>query len=247
MSDIFVISKFLTVPHGFSTRHGGVSEGPFSSLNLGGNVGDTPEAVAANFTALAAAAGLPVDRLFTMSQVHGDGVLKVEGAPRGPGIPEGEADALWTESQRAWLGVKTADCVPILIQDAGGTRVAAVHSGWKGTVAEIVRRVVERLVCEGAEASGLRAAVGPSIQVCCYEVSAELAERFERQFGPGVVKGRKLDLTRAVRATLEAAGVPAENIDVLPRCTACEPGDFFSHRRDGGRTGRHLSFISTRS
>ena len=252
MPPLFLTSDLLPVPHGFSTREGGVSQGPFASLNLAQGAGDGPEAVAENLRRLAAAAGARLERLHTVSQVHGDAVREAaagEGSAAGtaPG-PEGEADALWTAEPGAWVGVRTADCVPVLLVDPDGRRVAAVHSGWRGTDARIAARAVEALARAGSAPARLLAAVGPCIQRCCYEVDAPLARRFDAGFGPGVAevhgeKGR-LDLPAAVRRTLEAAGVPATHVDVLPHCTACDARRFFSHRRDAGRTGRHLNFVA---
>jgi YfiH family protein len=249
----FLRSRLLPVPHGFCTREGGVSEGPFASLNLGFSVGDARAHVEENYRRLAAYAGAPLQALHRVSQVHGDRVLQVQAraaaaAAESPPPTEGEADGLWTEAPGEWVAVSTADCVPILLVDPEGLRVAAVHSGWRGTDARIAARAVDLLVARGARPGSLLAAVGPCIQACCYEVSAELGERFESGFGAEVVdrgQGRvHLDLGRAVRRTLEAAGLAPGHVDVLPDCTSCDARRFFSHRRDAGRTGRHLSFVA---
>ncbi|HYO54234.1 peptidoglycan editing factor PgeF [Archangium sp.] len=244
-----VISSLLPVPHGFATRAGGVSEGAYASLNLGFSVGDLRERVEENHRRLAAAAGAALDALHTVKQVHGDRVVEA-GAGEGTGAPrppEGEADALWTERPEHWVAVGTADCVPVLLVDPEGRRVAAVHSGWRGTDARIVARAVEALVAKGSRPERLLAAVGPSIQRCCYVVSEDLGERFTTGFGPEVVSREggevRLDLARAVRDTLLGTGLKAAHVDVLPHCTACDADRFFSHRRDAGRTGRHLNFV----
>ncbi|WP_338866940.1 peptidoglycan editing factor PgeF [Myxococcus stipitatus] len=245
-------SSLLPVPHGFATRAGGVSEGPFASLNLGFSTGDERTKVEENLRRLARAAGAPLGALSRVSQVHGDRVLeaRVDASSETLREPEGEADALWTEQGGAWVAVGTADCVPVLLVDPEGRRVAAIHSGWRGTDADISARAVETLVAKGARPERLLAAVGPAIQRCCYEVSAELARRFVDRFGAEVVEeegGRfRLDLKRAVRETLLRAGLKEAHVDVLQACTACEPSRFFSHRRDAGRTGRHLNFVVNR-
>jgi hypothetical protein len=245
----FVTSALLPVPHGFATRAGGVSEGPYASLNLGFAVGDVRERVEENHRRLAEAAGAALGALHTVKQVHGDRVLEAAGGEGGGTLrpQQGEADALWTERPGDWVAVGTADCVPILLVDPDGRRVAAVHSGWRGTDADISARAVEALVARGARPERLLAAVGPSIQRCCYEVSGELAQRFTARFGPEVVQQSegsvRLDLARAVRLTLLRAGLKEAHVDVLPECTACDGGRFFSHRRDAGRTGRHLNFV----
>lgn len=240
-----VTSRSFPVPHAFTTRSGGVSEGAYASLNLGLTTGDERGRVEENLVRLATRLEVPPERLFTISQLHGDVVLE---APQGPGegiAPiVGEADAVWTDAPGSAVGVKTADCVPILIAAPDLKAVAAVHSGWRGTDLEIVRRAVERLVREGAEAHRLSVAIGPCIQACCYEVSAELAERFRTRFGAEALRPRgasvHLDLPRAVSTSLQRAGLAAEQIDVLPHCTGCDER-FYSHRRDRGNTGRHLS------
>ena len=244
-----VTSSLLPVPHGFATRAGGVSEGPYDSLNLGFAVGDLRERVEENHRRLAVMAGAALEALHRVSQVHGDRVVEAD-AREGTGAlrpTEGEADALWTGRPEHWVAVGTADCVPVLLVDPDGRRVAAVHSGWRGTDARIVARAVEALVARGSRPERLLAAVGPSIQRCCYVVSEDLGQRFTEGFGPEVVVREgadvRLDLARAVRDTLLGAGLKAAHVDVLPHCTACDAERFFSHRRDAGRTGRHLNFV----
>ncbi|MCP3142506.1 peptidoglycan editing factor PgeF [Pyxidicoccus xibeiensis] len=249
MATEFLSSALLPVPHGFATRAGGVSEGPYASLNLGFSTGDERSRVEENHRRLAAAAGASLGALGRVSQVHGDRVLEARAGQGGEGLRpvEGEADGLWTEAPETWVAVGTADCVPVLLVDPDGRRVAAVHSGWRGTDADISARAVELLVAKGARAQRLLAAVGPCIQRCCYEVSDELGQRFTGRFGAEVVESAggavRLDLSRAVRLTLLRAGLKPEHVDVLRACTACEPARFFSHRRDAGRTGRHLNYV----
>ncbi|AEI66442.1 peptidoglycan editing factor PgeF [Corallococcus macrosporus] len=242
-------SSLLPVPHGFTTRAGGCSEGPYASLNLGFSVGDERARVEENHRRLAQAAGAPLEALSRVSQVHGDRVVEARSGEGAQGLrpTEGEADGLWTRAPGSWVAVGTADCVPVLLVDPEGRGVAAVHSGWRGTDADISARAVEALVARGARPERLLAAVGPAIQVCCYEVSEELAQRFRARFGADVVRWAegtpRLDLTRAVRQTLLAAGLKPAHVDVLHACTACDPTRFFSHRRDAGRTGRHLNYV----
>lgn len=236
---MFLTSRLLEregVRHGFSTRAGGVSSGPWSSLNLGGSVGDDPAAVAENVRRLAARAGLA--GFAAVHQVHGDRV--VEGRPGLP--PSTEADAVLSVPGGPAPAVKTADCVPVLLLDRRSGRVAAVHAGWRGTRLRIVARAVEAL----GEPGAVVAAIGPCIGRCCYEVSAELAAEFAGVFGADVVEGRRLDLVLANRRALREAGVGEAAIEVVGGCTSCDPARFFSHRRDEGRTGRHLSWISSR-
>lgn len=244
-------SALIRAPHGFPTREGGVSEGPFASLNAALSVGDERARVEENLRRLAGAAGVDVSRLLTVSQVHGEVVLEARaaGAPGAVAPPLGEADALWTQEPGVAVGVRTADCLPILFEDPVGHRVAAAHAGWRGVLAEIAARTVAALAAAGSRPGDLRVAVGPCIQRCCFEVDGDLPERFERAFGAGVVarvagkEKRHLDLPLAVKRTLLRAGVPEAQLERVSACTACDRR-FFSHRRDRGVTGRHLSFIT---
>ncbi len=240
-SALFLVARGLPVRHGFTLRSGGVSEGKRASLDLG-PAGDTGADVQENRARVARAAGLPPGRLALAEQVHGTAVVRAR-----PGVLS-EADALWTDERDTWIGIRTADCVPVLLCSEDGARVAAVHSGWRGTVARIGAAAVATLAGPGAPAETLRAAIGPAIGVCCYEVSEELAGRFADAFGAEVVRrgGPRphLDLRLAVRRTLVQAGLREAHVEDVPGCNACDPGRFFSHRRDRGGTGRHLAFIA---
>ena len=240
---LFLRSGLLAVRHGFSLRQGGVSVAPYASLNVSEGLGDSREHVRENIRRLAAEAGCLVEELATVRQVHGDRVVRAA-----PGA-ESEGDAVWTDATLGgWVGVKSADCVPVLLSSADGRAVAAVHSGWRGTALRVAARAVETLVEQGAPASSMCAAVGPCIQACCYEVGPELAERFRAEFGSAVVRDGgvrpHLDLAAAVRATLLSAGLLPHNVELQPACTACDASRFYSHRRDAGVTGRHLAFIA---
>jgi YfiH family protein len=223
--------------HGFTTRDGGVSAGPFASLNLGGAVGDDPGAVAENWRRLAAETGLGFARV---RQVHGDRVVPLDAG----GPPCEEADAVTTAAPGVAACVSVADCVPVLLADPRSGAVAAVHAGWRGSLARIAARAVEALVrAHGARPEELLAAVGPSIGPCCYEVSEDLARQFREAFGDAALPApRRLDLWHANAAALAEAGV--RRADVLRRCTSCERERFFSHRRDRGRTGRQVGFVA---
>jgi YfiH family protein len=238
---LFLVARSLPVRHGFTLRSGGVSEGKRSSLDLG-PAGDAGPDVRENRLRLARAAGLSPEALVLADQVHGTRVVRGR-----PGeVPE--ADALWTDSADAWVGIRTADCVPILLSSEDGARVAAVHSGWRGTAGRIAEVAVATLAREGVKPGTLRAAIGPCIGVCCYEVGEDLAERFADAFGIDVVRrdGPRphLDLRLAVRRTLEQAGIAGAHIEDVPGCNSCDARRFFSHRRDQGGTGRHLAFIA---
>lgn len=238
---LVVTSQLLTgTRHGFSTRRGGVSAGRYATLNVGGKWGDDPDKVAHNRRRLAAAGGFDLSRLFTARQVHGARVALIVEHTQPERVAEAEADALVSQVPGVVLGVYTADCVPILLGDGDG-RVAAVHAGWRGTVAGVASAAVEALVSIGARRERLKAALGPSICAHCFEVGEEVAAQFPP---PAVVRGEArphIDLWEANRAQLAAAGVGA--VDAHPPCTMCEADRFFSFRRDGGQIGQHLSFI----
>jgi YfiH family protein len=234
----------INVPHGFPTRHGGISIGAFSSLNTSFVVGDDEAHVRENLKRLASAAKVEPDKLFSVTQVHGDVVV------HGPdSTPQTQADAVWTQTVGTAVGVRTADCLPVLLHDPRSGRVAAAHAGWRGVINELTLKTISFWQEHGTRPEELRAAIGPCIQKCCFEVDGDLPERFSRLFGAEVVvsvegkEKKHLDLPRAVFVTLQMAGVPTENIEVLPQCTHCD-ARFFSHRRDQGVTGRHLSFIT---
>jgi purine-nucleoside/S-methyl-5'-thioadenosine phosphorylase / adenosine deaminase len=239
----FIQSRILAgFPHGFTTRQGGGSRPPFDSLNLGGSVGDDPARVSGNWRLLERETGL---RFARVRQVHGARVARLD-APTPPAV---EADAIVCRTPGLAACVSLADCVPILLADPSSGAVAAVHAGWRGTIARAAAEAVRALAEDGASPDRLLAAVGPAIGPCCYEVSPDLAERFASEVGPDVVRtGRtpSLDLWRANAAVLRAAGVPADRIETLRRCTSCERDLFFSHRRDAGRTGRQAAFIAPR-
>lgn len=238
-------SPLIRSPHAFPTRAGGVSKGAFASLNTSTSVGDAPEDVAENLSRLTAAFDATPDQLITAHQVHGTTVL--EATARGQGLL-GEGDGLVTWTPGLLVGVKTADCLPILVEDRATGAVAAVHAGWRGVLGEIVLRAIERLVARGAKLDELRVALGPAIQACCFEVDGDLPAKFSAAFGERVVRPQTgkarvhLDLSWAVARSLERAGVPAAHVDVLPQCTRCDER-FFSHRRDHGTSGRQLSLI----
>ncbi len=211
----------------FFTRLGGVSEPPYDSLNVSKVVGDEPAAVEANLSVIREAVGHRPSAW--VRQVAGDGVALVS-----EGGFAGEGDALVTPERDLCLSVAVADCVPVALVGDGG--VGMVHSGWRGTLAGVSGKAAWRL-----EARGVRAYVGPSIRGCCYEVSQELADKFAREFGDGVVSGRSLSLPDAIRVDLERAGVEVYDLGL---CTGCRPDLFYSHRKQGPPTGRNLATVA---
>jgi len=220
----------------FTTRAGGVSEGPYASLNLGRLSGDRDERVEENRRLACEAIGADPARLALARQVHSAIVLRAA-----PGLRGGPADGLWTDEPGLPLLALAADCLPIVLArtDARPRAVCVLHAGWRGLLAGIVGA--------GARTLGggrLAAAVGPGIGPCCYEVGEEVAAPFRERFGGDVVRSGRLDLWTCAERALRAAGVTA--VERVDRCTACEPETFFSHRRDRGRTGRQgvIAYVS---
>lgn len=241
----FLGSTQIRARHGFSTRIGGVSTGRYASLNVGARWGDDGALVDENRRLLGADAGFDPLRLATVRQVHGGICAVNEGLDRAA-LALVEADALLCTEPGRTVGVYTADCVPILFCDDAG-RVAAAHAGWRGTLAGIAAATVEALVLAGARRETIRAAIGPSIGPCCFAVGEEVATAFDAI--EGAVQRRPeskphVDLRRANRTLLVAAGIDPARIDAQPPCTFCEPDRFFSFRRDGGGIGQMLSFIT---
>jgi YfiH family protein len=201
----------------FTTRAGGVSQGPYASLNLGRLTLDPPEHVDENRRRACAQLDVAVDDLAFNRQVHSTAVHRASAGARGR-----EGDGLWTDERRVPLLAFAADCVPIAVARAGGERgLAVLHAGWRG--------LADGIVAAGVEALGGAAAavVGPAIGPCCYEVGPEVSDRFDAD----LTSGRLLDLWSATERALRRAGVAAvERVDL---CTRCNPDLFFSHRRQG--------------
>jgi YfiH family protein len=222
----------------FSTRLGGVSSGPFESLNLGLLTGDDRDAVRENRHRLASAVGVDPGLVLIGRQVHGAYVethaeaqqQRVFAEP-GPRLPARDGHATPTAGLAPLVFV--ADCLPVALAGPGG--VAMIHCGWRGLAAGIVEHGV-RAVSAGA------AAIGPGIGPCHYEVGEEVLAEFERlELGEGVADGRMLDLAEATRRLLARSGVDA--IETSGVCTSCDPRLFYSHRRDRGRTGRQAGMV----
>jgi YfiH family protein len=252
----------LGFSNAFSTRLGGVSPMPQDALNLAGFDEDEADNIYENrrrFLNL-------FEGEWTLAscwQKHSADVRLVKNIDdtRQPEKSLGETiycDALTTSTPRILLGVKTADCVPVLLADARTGACAAVHAGWRGTLASIVARTLERMLVEfGTQAADALAAIGPAARGCCYEVGHEVIEGFREQFpdADSLFKETRaghalVDLHRANREQLVAAGVPQGNIYTAPLCTMCRTDLFFSYRREKrtfGRTGRLMSVVGKNS
>jgi polyphenol oxidase len=221
----------------FSTRRGGVSEGPYESLNLGILTDDDPERVMENRRRAARAARIAPERVGMGWQVHGTDLLEWDGPPTGRSYAEPRGrllprvDGHLTEERDLALLVLVADCYPVALSD--GARTAMLHCGWRPLAGGILERAIERF--EGTP----EAAVGPGIGGCCYEVGPEVLEAFADL--EGVASGRMLDLRAAISRKLAAAGV--SRVEHLDHCTSCRSELYFSHRRDAGVTGRQAGLV----
>ena len=220
----------------FSTRRGGVSQGPFASLNLGRLTDDSDPNVDANRERLAAAAGHARERFLYGRQVHGASVRRAT-EPPGPDRSVAEEDGQATALDDVAALVFTADCLPVMLVAEGA--VAALHGGWRGLAGGIVAEGVHALRELGADGP-VTAALGPAARGCCYEVGEEVHAHFEDY--DARVGERNLDLAAVAGTQLEAAGVEA--IHDVGLCTMCAGDDlFFSHRRDHGVTGRQAGVV----
>ena len=218
----------------FSTRLGGVSDGPFESLNLGIRTEDDPARVVENRIRLCDATAADADGATMAWQRHGATVSRAQ--PRGivmPGTVYDHCDGLWSDEQGRAMLLLTADCLPIAITrtDRRTPAVSILHAGWRGLLAGIVGAGVRAL-----GGGGLAAAIGPAIGPCCYEVGDEVATPFREAFGDDVVRDGRLDLWTSAERALRAAG--CEHVERFDLCTSCNGDRFFSHRRDHGKTGR---------
>lgn len=250
----YFTSELLTVPHGFSTRKGGVSTLPYlSSMNFTVSTGDSNENVAENYRRFLTELGLPPDSRVSASQTHSAVVRPVGEADRGRVFDD--CDGFCTACPDVTLIVKSADCVPILFADADAGVIGAVHAGWKGTVGGIAPRCVAEMVKLGASVSRIRAAVGACIHACCYEVRGDFVERVAALRGAAFADryilsraGRRYaDLAAMNRALLVEAGLSAEAIESSPDCTCCRPALYHSHRATGGRRGVMAAAIALKN
>ncbi len=263
-----ILEGFL---HGFTTRRApGVSEGPFWRANYSTSGGDSPELVEGNFSRLVQLLGGRREELCSLRQVHSSRVSLIEPiigeqervkltsfAPEGERVArelfrnqlaevlsELEGDALISSVEGVIVGVKTADCVPILLGEKSGRAVAAIHAGWRGLAKGIIGFTIAILRGHLGEDAEFLAAIGPHICANCYRVGEEVAQRF-----PGSFRRMKdgeffLDLSREAGRQLLAAGLKVDSVENLERCTFCEREQFFSYRRDGAKSGRMFNFIA---
>lgn len=232
-------------PHAITTRHGGVSRPPYASFNLGDHVGDAPGAVLTNRAKLRAALGDMRRPLVVARQVHGGVVEAVRARPEPDAAPP-EADALITDRDDVYLALFFADCVPVLFFDPKVRAVGVAHGGWRGLAAGVLGNTVDALrAAYGVDPATLEAAIGPHIGVCCYEVSADVADRFAdvpRALRTDDAGRTFLNLSRVARMQLDRAGLKPENVSISAPCTSCFAEAYFSHRAEQP-TGRFAAAI----
>ena len=263
---MFVKSNILCSPHAFASRCGGVSnEEHTRSLNLAFGRGDEDAVVLKNLEIFAEAVGFDSQCIVSLPQIHSDRIFTVTKQNAGEGyyIRDGieSGDGYVTGERGIVLGIKTADCVPILFeaeQNGEIVAVGAVHAGWRGTVAQIAPKCVKRLCADfGADKAKIRAAIGPCIHACCYEVGREVFDEVACSLGEGIAckyvkpsgtseEKYMCDLAGINRELLLLEGLREENIEIINECTCCHPEKYFSHRYSGGRRGTMLNVIFMR-
>ena len=266
------LTKLPWLIHAFSTEPGGTSTLESEKvLNLGFIDWDTRENVLENRRRFQTAAGAKDFPLITLKQIHSDVIHVFDSTPSEPC----KGDASITNRPGLLLAIQTADCVPILLVNPKKRAIAAIHAGWRGTLARIAAKTIGKMQMHfGTNPRDLLAAIGPSIGPCCYEVGTEVATQFLSQFAdapayfdefrtgdepnpiqwlnmmpPGhqpPPKSVLLDLRKANRSQLQAAGLRPQNIHTIDLCTACQPNLLFSYRKQGPLSGRLMSIIALR-
>ena len=250
---VYMTSSVLSSRHAFTTRLGGVSTGIFESLNLGSNRGDDPEAVRENYRRVCALMGAGIDACAVTKQVHGNAVRVVTEADRHvclSTVPY-EADGLVTAVRGLPLFCFIADCTPVLLEDPKNGVIAAVHCGWRSSVADILGEAVAAMRSLGAEPERLHAALGPALGRCCFETDGDVPEAIDAWLHgdtDGLWDRRPdgkylVDLRAANARRLVSLGVPAAQIDISAECTFCRHDKYWSHRYTRGRRGSQCACI----
>jgi polyphenol oxidase len=219
---------------GISTRHGGVSSQAYQSLNLGVHTDDDPVAISSNLDLFCSDLGISPDALARSYQVHGAEIWMTSEAGYQTGF-----DAVLTSEQGIFAGVGIADCCPILLADPVHETAAAIHAGWKGTVAQIVHKTASAMIAGGSRPTDILAYIGPCISLENFEVGDEVAEQFELKEKRGARWHVDLKATNA--GQLKALGIT--QIEISDYCTVANNDVFYSHRKEQGITGRMLAVI----
>jgi polyphenol oxidase len=241
---------------GITCKQGGFSEGPFSSLNMGLHVNDDEDAVKKNRLHVANSIGFPLQTWVCAEQTHGNNIRWVTKQDGGKGSLDysesiSDTDGLITNNPNLLLTMCYADCVPIYFLYPEGRLVGVAHAGWKGTVLNIAGKMVEEFKKHGAKSEDILVAIGPSICGECYQVDDRVIDKVkklledcsEKPYNHKYEGQYALDLKRTNFLAMLNSGVPENNITVSGFCTVCDETEFFSHRRDNGKTGRIMSFI----
>ena len=245
----FYRSSHLTSPHAFSTRLGGVSKAPhLRSMNLGHGRGDDEATLRENYHLFLAATNLPTN-LVSANQIHTDVVQNVTKVPE----TKPDCDGFVTNTKNLTLAVKTADCLPILMEDPEAGVVAAVHAGWRGSAKKIVWNALDEMEKLGAKRDRIRAVIGPRIGVCCFEVKDDFVAEYRALLGDYgekflVFKGDRIycNLPALNRTLLLDGGVKEEHFEDSGLCTCCAPDLFFSHRASKGLRGTMAAMIAVK-
>lgn len=244
-----IMKDMQTVKHCFTSKCGGASHGMVKGLNLGLRVGDDEISVVENYRLVAKDMDFPYERMVAGRQTHSANIRIITEADAGKGISKesefADVDGLVTNVADLPIVVYYADCVPILLADECAGVIAAVHSGWRGTVAGIAAEAV-RIMCESfyADPQRIRAAIGPSIGPCCFETGDDVAEFFSENLVSKYGNNKfKVDLWLANKKILLSSGLKYENIDVLNICTVCNSHQLYSYRVHKEKTGRMGAFI----
>ncbi len=241
----------ICVPHGFTTRLGGVSQGPYGALNLGWNRENSRENVVKNYEILANAMDFDLENLVLTHQIH-SGIVRCVDSQDALGLDHHrypECDGLITNTPGVTLGVFTADCTPVLLWDPVTGAVGAVHAGWRGTALDIAGAAVRELVSHfGCLPQNIRAAIGPNIGPCCFETDWDVPRALLETYGEGArtyIRPQEekfyVDLKAINALALLRTGVA--HIDMSRSCTRCAPDRFYSHRVQGARRGSQGAFI----
>ncbi|REE92969.1 hypothetical protein A8990_10253 [Paenibacillus taihuensis] len=264
---LFILSnwtnQFEGLTAGFTGRSGGVSTAPWGSLNCGLHVGDADEHVIRNRELIAETLGWPFEAWTCAEQIHGSHVHVVREEDRGKGKESRssalqDTDALITDQKNVLLTSFYADCVPLYFYDPVREVVALAHAGWKGTVLEIARKTTQTMTSNfGCDPATIRGAIGPSIDICCYEVDDVVLDRVKpiiqalnldesALVHPTTAGKARINLKELNRQIMIKAGILPSHIECSEWCTGCSTTHFYSHRMEGGATGRMASWIGMR-
>lgn len=257
--DIPGMSEFPELVQGFTTRFGGVSSGPFESLNLNFFRGDEPSRVLENFLLVSEDLGVALEDMVLSKQVHGCSILRVDDSHRGMGIVRersyGPVDGLTTDIPGIMLVTYYADCVPLYFYDPVKKAICLSHSGWRGTLLDMAGESVKAMKAYyNSRPEDIRVSMGPHIRSCCFEVGDDVAGMFFERFPWSEKSARRnekgkwtLDMEDIISGSLLAHGIQRNNIFTCQICTRCEHDVFFSHRGSGGNTGTGAALLMIRS